>query len=145
MGVGGENGTAPKETTDRVMIGDMPARAHVLEIRPYENIHWHVVNVLPVYQLGPSVAADQTSGTCVGSLPSTSEAAENLRANRPTRCGKRIVVKEAHGGSLPLARHGREAHADLSCVALLRIVAANNSGDVIQFGGPLAQHAAVAA
>lgn len=40
----------------------------------------HVVNVLPVYQLGPSAAADQTSGTFVGALPSTTEAAENLRA-----------------------------------------------------------------
>src|SRR5689334_12560229 len=39
----------------------------------------HVVNVLPVYQLGPAVAADQTSGTFVGTLPSTNDAAEQLR------------------------------------------------------------------
>jgi nucleotide-binding universal stress UspA family protein len=39
----------------------------------------HVVNVLPVYQLGPAVAADQTAGTFVGTLPSTNEAAEHLR------------------------------------------------------------------
>jgi nucleotide-binding universal stress UspA family protein len=53
----------------------------------------HVVNVLPVYQLGPAVAADQTSGTFVGTLPSTNEAAEHLRGYVERRTA---AFREAH-------------------------------------------------
>jgi len=53
----------------------------------------HVVNVLPVYQLGPSVAADQTSGTFVGALPSTKDAADHLRVYVERRIA---AFREAH-------------------------------------------------
>jgi sigma-B regulation protein RsbU (phosphoserine phosphatase) len=33
--------------TQRVFVGDVPARAMVTEIQPYSGIHWHVVTVLP--------------------------------------------------------------------------------------------------
>jgi nucleotide-binding universal stress UspA family protein len=53
----------------------------------------HVVNVLPVYQLGPAVAADQTAGTFAGTLPSTTDAAENLRLYVERRLA---AFREAH-------------------------------------------------
>jgi nucleotide-binding universal stress UspA family protein len=44
------------------------------------SVSLHVVNVLPVYQYGAPVAGSDTAGALAGSLPSTAEAAEQLRA-----------------------------------------------------------------
>lgn len=46
-GVHGAEIEADVEQTHRVDLAGEPARAHVLEIRPYPGIHWHIVTVLP--------------------------------------------------------------------------------------------------
>ena len=40
----------------------------------------HVVNVLPVYQMGATVGDEGAAGAFAGSLPSVNEATEHLRA-----------------------------------------------------------------
>jgi nucleotide-binding universal stress UspA family protein len=45
----------------------------------------HVVNVLPVYQVGAPAAGDETAGAFIGSLPSTADAAEHLRTYTESR------------------------------------------------------------
>ncbi len=59
----------------------------------------HVVNVLPVYQVAAPAPGDETAGAFIGSLPSTTDAAEQLRKYTEARV-------EAFRASHPYANLG---------------------------------------
>ena len=71
------------------------------------------------------------------------DAAQDVFVQRPDGRLEGVVGEELDGGFLPRARDQLEAHAVLADVLLLRVVAADDRGDVIHLERPLAEQAAV--